>query len=60
MKEYKKILKKANYLSKHDFDGELKTREYVEYIIRDSTTGARRDLIECFPFPKKLHEKKLI
>jgi site-specific DNA recombinase len=60
MKEYEKILKEANYLSKYDFDGELKTREYMEYIIRDGTTGARQDLIECLPIPKKLHNKKLV
>jgi len=60
MNEYEKIIKGANYLSKYDFDGELKIREYVEYIIREGTTGARRDLIECLPIPRKLHEKKLI
>ena len=60
MKEYEKILKEANYLSKYDFDGELKTREYVEYIIREGTTGARRDLIQCLPIPRKLHQRILI
>ena len=59
MKEYEKILKEANYMSKYDFYGELKTRDYVEYIIRDGSTGARRDLIECLPIPKKLQNKKL-
>jgi len=60
MKEYKKILKEANYLSKYNYDGELTTREYIEYIIREGLTGARRDLIEYLPIPRKFHDKKLV
>lgn len=60
MKEYEKILKEANYLSKYDFNGELTIREYIEYIIREGTMNARRELIESFNFPRNLHNRLLI
>jgi DNA polymerase elongation subunit (family B) len=59
MKEYEKIIKEANYLSRYDFVGELTNRDYIEYIIREGSIKARRDLIETMPIPKKLHNRKL-
>lgn len=59
MKEYEKIIKEANYLSKYNFDGELTNRDYIEYIIREGSMKARKDLIESLSIPKRLHQKKL-
>lgn len=60
IKHYEKILEEANYLSTYNFDGDLSTRNYVEYIIRDGSTQDRRELIQHLPIPKKLHNKELV
>ncbi|MFH0979379.1 MAG: recombinase family protein [Candidatus Roizmanbacteria bacterium] len=60
IKNYERILKEANYMSTYDFDGELSTRNYVEYIIREGSTLDRRELIQHLPIPKRLHSKKLV
>lgn len=60
MSEYERIIKEANYLSKYDFDGELTNRDFIEYIIREGTMKARRDLIDILPIGKQLHNKRLI
>ena len=60
MKEFDKIIKEANYMSTYDFDGELSTRNYVEYIIREGSTLDRRELIQHLPIPKRLHSKQLV
>ena len=60
MEEYKKIIREANYLSKDNYDGELEIRDYIEYIIREGSPKARRELISYIPIPKKFHNKKLV
>lgn len=60
MKEYEKIIKEANYLSKYDFDGELTNRDYVEYIIRQGSIKARQDLVEILPIPKRHRNRKIV
>ena len=39
--EYEKIIKEARYLSDYEFDGDLKTKDYIQYIVRQGLTGTR-------------------
>ncbi|OQY69063.1 hypothetical protein B6D29_00140 [Microgenomates bacterium UTCPR1] len=60
MEEYKRIIREANYLSKDNYDGEITIREYTEYVIREGSPKARRELINNLPLPKKLHNRAFI
>lgn len=59
LSEYEKIIREAKYLSDYGFNGELTNRDYIEYIIRQGSPRARKELVVHLSMPKRLHDRIL-